>query len=231
MKRMRGFTLIELLVVIAIIAILAAILFPVFAQAREAARTASCKSNVKQMLLGITMYAQDYDETLPAGSRTVSINGSNVGFRWMHQTYPYVKNAGIYKCPSSTLAQWNPNAFGNSGSYGYNSLMLNNQSLAAIQKPAETLTLADTPAPGSNSNRFRCRPDVPAAGNTWAGAPWSTWATAQSRVHYRHQSQANIGFLDGHVKIMRPGDVNKTATSEDGLALTNERVFLLWNRF
>ena len=68
-QRGRGFTLIELLVVIAIIAILAAILFPVFARARENARKTNCASNVKQILLGIHQYAQDYDEVLPYASQ------------------------------------------------------------------------------------------------------------------------------------------------------------------
>jgi prepilin-type N-terminal cleavage/methylation domain-containing protein len=74
-SRRVGFTLIELLVVIAIIAILAAILMPVFARAREKARQASCQSNVKNLATAILMYAQDYDELLPAGSRTTAIGG------------------------------------------------------------------------------------------------------------------------------------------------------------
>jgi prepilin-type N-terminal cleavage/methylation domain-containing protein len=92
----RAFTLIELLVVIAIISILAAILFPVFAQAREAARKTQCASNVRQMGLAITMYAQDYDEVLPAGSRAQSCRSADgtIGTaRWMNQIYPYTKNA------------------------------------------------------------------------------------------------------------------------------------------
>src|SRR6478609_2670504 len=97
-----GFTLIELLVVIAIIAILAAILFPVFAQAREAARKATCQSNLKQFMTAILMYAQDYDECLP-----LAVNGNNqigpltsqtynvpqFGVHW--QIMPYVKNVGV----------------------------------------------------------------------------------------------------------------------------------------
>jgi len=102
----RGFTLIELLVVIAIIAILAAILFPVFAQARAKARQASCTSNVKQLSLGFMMYVQDYDETFPywnwgdsygSGSRTPNHFESF----WANAIYPYVKNGGVYACPSS----------------------------------------------------------------------------------------------------------------------------------
>jgi prepilin-type N-terminal cleavage/methylation domain-containing protein/prepilin-type processing-associated H-X9-DG protein len=227
MARRAGFTLIELLVVIAIIAILAGILFPVFSQAREKARAISCISNMKQMGLGITMYTQDYDEHLPVGSRTWA---PGQAARWMHQTYPYVKNAGIYHCPSSSLPAWNPNAFGNAGTYGYNSFMLNNRIVAEINKPAETIAVVETPAGSSNTNRFRARPDVLVRPGVWTGAPWSTWAPAESRVAYRHQEQANVAFVDGHVKVMRRGDLDRTADVEDGVPLRNENRFVLWNR-
>src|SRR5947209_2550449 len=117
-----GFTLIELLVVIAIIAILAAILFPVFAQARESARLTSCLSNIKQLGLAWTMYAQDYDETMPlsrsVGYHDAAGNGSpddcayidpnNPGsmakyvprINWRGETYPYIKNKQLHRCPS-----------------------------------------------------------------------------------------------------------------------------------
>jgi prepilin-type N-terminal cleavage/methylation domain-containing protein/prepilin-type processing-associated H-X9-DG protein len=97
----RGFTLIELLVVIAIIAILAAILFPVFAQAREAARKASCQSNLRQLSLGMGMYIQDYDERYPAWAWGSSYNGQGDAFGlWHAAIFPYIKNTGLYACPS-----------------------------------------------------------------------------------------------------------------------------------
>jgi prepilin-type N-terminal cleavage/methylation domain-containing protein len=92
----RGFTLIELLVVIAIIAILAAILFPVFAQAREAARKASCTSNMKQIGLAIQSYCTDYDETYPPSQ--AGPNSANAS--WPTILFPYVKNEGVFTCPS-----------------------------------------------------------------------------------------------------------------------------------
>jgi len=92
-KKPFGFTLIELLVVIAIIAILAAILFPVFAQAREKARQASCLSNLKQLGLSVLMYAQDSDETFPLGTP------DNWNSSWPVAVQPYVKDIGVFRCP------------------------------------------------------------------------------------------------------------------------------------
>lgn len=109
-----GFTLIELLVVIAIIAILAAILFPVFAQAREKARAISCESNQKQIALGILMYTQDYDEYFPMSAMQI---GSNT-YQWQVEVQPYIKNGatgaawngtelgGVWTCPDSPISNY-----------------------------------------------------------------------------------------------------------------------------
>src|SRR2546422_10936250 len=91
----RGFTLIELLVVIAIIAILAAILFPVFAQAREAARKAACMNNMKQLGLALQQYAIDYDGMFPPSQ--LPATGANAS--WPTMSFPYVKNEGVFVCP------------------------------------------------------------------------------------------------------------------------------------
>ena len=93
-----GFTLIELLVVIAIIAILAAILFPVFARARENARRSSCQSNLKQIGLGIVQYVQDYDEKMPSSKN----DGLWKDVPWQVMVQPYVKSYQLFKCPSNT---------------------------------------------------------------------------------------------------------------------------------
>lgn len=99
----KGFTLIELLVVIAIIAILAAILFPVFARARENARRASCMSNLKQIGLGVAQYTQDYDEQMPFSYQiNFATPSGNKNIHWQTVIYPYTKSAQIFGCPSNT---------------------------------------------------------------------------------------------------------------------------------
>jgi prepilin-type N-terminal cleavage/methylation domain-containing protein/prepilin-type processing-associated H-X9-DG protein len=168
----KGFTLIELLVVIAIIAILAAILFPVFAQAREKARQIACLSNTKQLALGVQMYAQDYDECLPVAGYNAQCRG-----RWQHQIYPYVKNAQLFTCPNFANNPWSPNlsnytgpadsacpgvtiqvAQSDRGGYGWNYALQGDSggqlgmplhrasgySMARIQKPADTIIISET---------------------------------------------------------------------------------------
>ncbi len=122
-----GFTLIELLVVIAIIALLAAILFPVFAQAREKARQTTCASNMKQIGLSLLQYSQDYDECIAPAivgtGKSVSDGGSN--YNWMDAIYPYAKSGQIYVCPSDPgfASNWPYQYMGgsaNRGSYAMN---------------------------------------------------------------------------------------------------------------
>jgi prepilin-type N-terminal cleavage/methylation domain-containing protein/prepilin-type processing-associated H-X9-DG protein len=131
MQSRKGFTLIELLVVIAIIAILAAILFPVFAQAREKARAIACVSNQKQIGLAILQYVQDYDERFPAGENNGADNPAvlpiSVGNGWAGGLNPYIKSAGLLKCPddNTTPLTVNTETF-NPISYGFNSDLAGN---------------------------------------------------------------------------------------------------------
>lgn len=108
----RAFTLIELLVVIAIIAILAALLFPVFATAREKARQTSCLSNLKQLGAAMLMYAQDYDELFPPTVGREPTDRTYFEMSWMNRIQPYVKNLGVFVCPSSghNNTQWQQSA-------------------------------------------------------------------------------------------------------------------------
>ena len=146
-KSTQGFTLIELLVVIAIIAILAAILFPVFAQAREKARATSCLSNEKQMALGLLMYVQDFDEQMPNGRMLTGTDVARAGLGWFGQSYPYIKNAQVGKCPDDTTANLaatgsTPTKYASSYVYNYN-IPAFAPALAALNAPATTVLLAE----------------------------------------------------------------------------------------
>jgi prepilin-type N-terminal cleavage/methylation domain-containing protein/prepilin-type processing-associated H-X9-DG protein len=151
-KSSKGFTLIELLVVIAIIAILAAILFPVFAQAREKARAISCLSNMKQIGLSLLMYVQDYDEQFPAGSKLSYPNGPTnynyveAGVGWAGQIYPYTKSAAILKCPDDSTSNVNA-ILGTEAlypvSYVFNRNIALNPADASMSAPASTVGLAE----------------------------------------------------------------------------------------
>jgi prepilin-type N-terminal cleavage/methylation domain-containing protein/prepilin-type processing-associated H-X9-DG protein len=159
-KSSKGFTLIELLVVIAIIAILAAILFPVFAKAREKARQITCLSNEKQIGLAITQYNQDNDEHFT----TAYAAGGNLyggAYGWAGAIYPYTKSNALYKCPDDPTS-------GNAVSYGMNANLVMGQNacyqgtspvtLAQLQSPSKTVVLFElqndptTPANSQNVN-------------------------------------------------------------------------------
>ena len=196
----KGFTLIELLVVIAIIAILAAILFPVFAKAREKARTISCLSNLKQLGLGVMQYTQDYDDTFPVNDPVVYYCfPSWVGY-YAGIIDPYVKNQKIYDCPSDRRTTENPLYW----MYGFNFYLTDTDwnyctgpsavSLAQVEEPTKVVQMFDLDVKASAANlKFYF-----------------------AQMYFRHTEGVNISFVDGHAKwyAQKTFDMNATYTGE-----------------
>jgi prepilin-type N-terminal cleavage/methylation domain-containing protein/prepilin-type processing-associated H-X9-DG protein len=222
----RAFTLIELLVVIAIIAILAAILFPVFARAREAARQASCTSNVRQISTALQMYTQDYDEM------TIYDRFGGAGYSWMWALNPYMKNAGVWKDPSDPNPAdiWDGTTTDPTVSYGYNYLFLNGVSLAQVPKPSETIQVLDS---GGYNSQGQAQMQGCVVNPKTAQLPTTLTGYISTEAQYRHNGNAVVGYLDGHTKAQKPDWVEQTAATEDGLSLTTtgnpNDVFVLWN--
>ncbi|RYX82474.1 DUF1559 domain-containing protein [bacterium] len=225
-----GFTLIELLVVIAIIAILAAILFPVFARARENARRASCMSNLKQVGLGIMQYTQDYDETMPMCWWQMS---TSVQMSWKDAIQPYVKSVQLFACPSNTINNqptWNT-ATGQRASYSPNSTHAQSvfgssggtaatgnppaYSIASFNFPATTVAVFESTFTNSDFNIANAYFNV--TNRTSAGNQGSTY------LFNGHLSTGNYLFVDGHVKSMKP--LSTVSTTMGGGGSVN-----MWSR-
>jgi prepilin-type N-terminal cleavage/methylation domain-containing protein/prepilin-type processing-associated H-X9-DG protein len=216
----RGFTLIELLVVIAIIAILAAILFPVFAQAREKARQSACLSNCKQIGLAVMMYGEDWDQSYPLFAHSPIREPM-----WFQAIQPYIKNENVFTCPSvqrltteatrpKQMAGWTVPLYSFNG-YGVNyahviqygpgdatGKLMGPKPLAALSRPAETIMIADGQGAkdwtaGMAWNAIYCAAEPGPSWYTKEGLD-KTWALAD-----RHNGGGSYIFADGHVRWMR----------------------------
>ncbi|HEY3333359.1 MAG TPA: DUF1559 domain-containing protein [Capsulimonadaceae bacterium] len=221
----KGFTLIELLVVIAIIAILAAILFPVFAKAREKARQTSCLSNLKQIGLGFTQYIQDYDEIFP-GSQIKS--GVNI-VGWRTELYPYVKSLQVFMCPSNpnNLKTCNydstPASLAFTRSYAVNSFvfpdLVNNPqymlSSTKIQQPTTLFAIGESTS-AELSLSGAC-PSFQANGSLQGWCVVNQWGLP-GNLFAGHTGMSNWLFIDGHVKSLKP---NMTCNTTNNIWYTD----------
>lgn len=236
MKRY-GFTLIELLIVIAIIAILAAILFPVFAQAREKARAAACTSNLKQIGLGLAQYYEDFDECVPCG---IGSFDPTTGCGWASQVYPYVKSLGVFVCPDDVAANDAPGMVsyaGNIDVFGFEANGLGKgrpASLSQLTAVGSTVALFEVSGCGGNpQNPSDSLSPVGRAATSGAqpngqalvggecryaegydsqgrgmGMRAGYFIPFNSTQNPYHQTGNNYLAMDGHVKFLRPNQVS-----------------------
>ncbi|NSW57117.1 MAG: DUF1559 domain-containing protein [Armatimonadetes bacterium] len=213
--RRSGFTLIELLVVIAIIAILAAILFPVFARAREKARQSSCLSNAKQIGLGLLMYAQDWDERLPASYQWVTEPNQWPLYSWRHAMLSYVKNNQIFVCPSDGSPGNDPTSPSlGPVSYSANIALMPgvrgqfNASIGGITHPAETFMIFDAWA----SSRW-CAQNNSVIGGGAACYARPCGIRPDGVDLTRHNDGFNVCLADGHAKWYKGGDADRNVAA------------------
>jgi prepilin-type N-terminal cleavage/methylation domain-containing protein/prepilin-type processing-associated H-X9-DG protein len=238
MQRRKGFTLIELLVVIAIIAILAAILFPVFAQARDKARSISCLSNNKQLATAVYMYAQDYDEYIPV----LGVGAENRG-RWTWQITPYIKNRQVFTCPNTPKNNYDGSQWSDRSSYGWNFVLsaasgygtpnVQGYSLAQIPKPADTIVIGETGYDNTPGWAMFARDPRKAPASDTRPGYWPQHRHHVAKSNPFQDTQYNIGrqiptegqcnyvFLDGHAKSLSVGSAFREADTEDGTALAS----------
>jgi prepilin-type N-terminal cleavage/methylation domain-containing protein len=215
MRRQRGFTLIELLVVIAIIAILAAILFPVFAKAREAARKTSCINNLKQVGIAVMAYVQDYDEMYPYDSLAFSAGIGTPGNtfadtnRWVTRAQPYIKNQNVFQCPSSQQINTSNQPRTNLVGYWANGAVFASSgngpvAMAALPAPAD-IAMAFDGIDGMNRDHLVFRP-------FWQNATTytDTGSFDINPPNYRqgpHNETISCLWSDGHVKSIKNRDL------------------------
>ncbi len=218
----RGFTLIELLVVIAIIAILAAILFPVFAQAREKARQTQCMNNLRQMATAVLAYIQDYDEKFPMAvyAPVPRPGGGNCAFTLFDAIYPYIKNIDLIKCPSDSQGTYLTIGFqqvlgmptcspldGVGYMYNYDLMPPGVTPIDRVNPPAVqrgTVSLAELPFPAETTMNFDAHLAFGGSPHTaLRRKPDSTSVALIVPVLGRHNEFIQANYVDGHAKAVK----------------------------
>lgn len=232
-QRSKGFTLVELLVVIAIVAVLAAILFPVFAQVRASARKTACLSNVRQLGTALLMYAGDHDERYLRANPECRRPGTDLTAPYMDMLYPYVKNAGVFKCPDYAgspefdpvnrtfcTSEYLPHLADFQLGYG-----LNGPILMGYLRPRDTFAIPELDRPS----------EIGLVGDSWTMDGTSVgycadvgeglrryWLHGNQRPWFlfgppRHAEGLNIAFADGHARHCRVVIVlNRTGIGSSG---------------
>ena len=216
-----GFTLIELLIVISIIAILAAMLFPVFARARENARRSSCQSNLKQIGLGIMQYSQDYDEKMPS----YQADSPKADTPWHFAIQPYLKSIQLFKCPSNS-GPATPFVYGTpDATYGIPSIPISYVAnggdessttgmggLRPFRKGFQTPTaLASMIFPSTTIAISEVKNSAGAAVNPFLDTNAKFYGANTGFTS--HLKMANFLFIDGHVKALKPTATATTAVN------------------
>jgi prepilin-type N-terminal cleavage/methylation domain-containing protein/prepilin-type processing-associated H-X9-DG protein len=236
----KGFTLIELLVVIAIIAILAAILFPVFSQAREKARQTTCANNLKQILVSMAQYENDYDDCMPM----FSLTGASGGFAepWTIELFGYVRTDKAYRCPDTVIgSDMNANYLRGS-STATTAPASNVRGISTILLPSVSPIICDSVAVASSANyvpgqwqggeQALCW--FPGAGTNAPGGEgrylsstttyssgWNNGGSGPGApLPNLHSGGAEYGFVDGHVQYFHGADANNADQYRIGLDYT-----------
>jgi len=257
MQKRRAFTLIELLVVIAIIAILAAILFPVFAKAREKARQSSCQNNLKQLAVAYTMYAGDNDEFTPCSDTTGWPRQclQPAAFHWMGLINPYLKSPNVFKCPSAPgnyyVGYNDPTVPAYNNRYAVSDIVNTCYGANTVCGDSDYPSSWDTPPPHHNPMDKNLGKIADPAGtiqfidfpdNWWSAGvgggtnpagtypiPQAEYTTNPVNVNvYRHNEMANASFCDGHVKSMKQTDLLGTRGPYMGYNNAPYMMYYMW---